>query len=232
MSRGVLRKIEPIHPPMKPPKGAVAAGVTPDGHQLYREHSKRSRSIPDIDEETGQQRQRRHALTGEPLYGIRKPEPYTLTRLYFLEDQGNGNIVKVDYREPTPEEMAAKVRAREIELMKDTLAATMVDSGLSPSELVRRLTAPVTAAAPAPAAAPEAETLEEEEEEVEEEELPQVVYPVHRGGKSWLLSSGDLFNGKKDEATKAEDALPPEKKNLLPMAEQKAREDAQRSEEY
>ncbi len=111
-------------------------GLTPNGHQLFKETTKRSRAIPDIDPTTGERRYKLHPTTGEPLYPRNIPEHYDHIRTFYLESEGNGNIVKIDWIEPTPEELAAVAREKGIKEMIPNLTATLYDSGIDIKDLV------------------------------------------------------------------------------------------------
>ncbi len=217
--RSVLQGIRAFHPELKPPKGAVPCGITPDGKQLFRMVSKRSRAVPDIDPETGEQRWRKQPNTGEPLYRMNKPERYDLEEVFFLESEGNGNVHKVPYLPPTPEQLAAEERKRAVESMGTSLAEALVDAGISPTEAVARLGAARSATAPVP---PEGEPVRADgiaaptDFVVDDENGPPAQaltdYPVKVAGNRWRLSNGTIFVGKKVDAFKAEDDLPEDQK--------------------
>ncbi len=111
-------------------------GLTPSGHQLFRSTEKRSRAIPDIDPATNEQRYKLHPTTGEPLYPRNKPEIYDNIRVFYLESEGNGNIVKIDWIEPTAEEIAAAQREKGIKEMIPQLSETLYDADINISDLV------------------------------------------------------------------------------------------------
>ena len=197
---GTLTKIEPLHAPLKPPRGSRQAGQTPDGRQIWERDVPRSRAVPDIDPATGHQKYRRAATTGEPLYGINKPERYTQHQVFTLESQGNNNVEMIPYCPPTPEELAADDRARKIAAMQPVLAATLVDAGLTPEDLVARLS---QAVAPSPVAVVEPEQVVVS---VSDQAPPAEVFPQDKGGAVWLLSDGNKVRGEV-KAREAQDAI-------------------------
>lgn len=169
---GTLKRIEPLHPPIVPPQGAVPAGITADGQrQLWSLKRPRSRSIPRLTPEgdrlmagvrqryTGEdlkfqeslirrehQQQRLHATTGEPMYKLRKGELYEEDLLFTLESQGNGNIEMIHYHRPTEKELADERRRVAIAEMSARLPEILVDRGINLDALASLLQP--TAAAP------------------------------------------------------------------------------------
>src|SRR3990167_8652769 len=165
MTRRVMQKIKPFHPPeaFKPPPGAVAAGVTPDGKQLYRWTVKKDRSVPRLVEtpeakereavlraegkssaeigrimtDEGFRQYRKNQMTGELAYPLNRAERYEEEQLFYIESQGNGNNSLVRYTPPTPAEIAAQYRRQQVERMGGgKLGELLVDEGLSPEDLV------------------------------------------------------------------------------------------------
>jgi hypothetical protein len=133
-----MGRMEPLHPPIVPPDGAVPAGVTPQGKQLYTLKTKRSKSMPKLDAK-GKQEYRRHMITGENLYPLRVAEPYVHEELFYLESEGNGNVHKVAWRWPTEEELAHEDRERRIKEVQRTLPEVLVDKGLTADDLLAML---------------------------------------------------------------------------------------------
>ena len=111
-------------------------GLTPDGHQLFEETTKRSRAIPDIDPITGERRYKLHPTTGEPLYPKNKPQLYDNVRVFYLESEGNGNIIKIDWTEPTADEIAAVQREKGIKELIPKLSETLYDADINLADLV------------------------------------------------------------------------------------------------
>lgn len=134
-----LERIRPLHPDFHPDPSWERCGMTPSGHQLFKETRKASRAIPDIDPETGERRQMLHPTTAQPLYPLNKAEHYTMSRTFYLHSEGNGNIIKVDWSEPTEEELAAIEREDKIEKMIPNLAGSLVDLDMSPTEFGQAL---------------------------------------------------------------------------------------------
>ena len=203
-----LKKLVPLHSQIVPPINAVPFGMTDDGKQLYKEVTPRSGSEPFISEETGKQEWRKNQMTGEPLYPLRRPTFYEHTRVYYLESQGNGNIGKVDWRPPSPEEVARAERNQQVEAMKDHLAEALVDAKVSPTELAEMFSK--RAGAPAVPELPELVELDEEEEPVVAppvevaEPVDTDQYPKNLGGGWFELSDGAKLQGKEEQAIEAE----------------------------
>lgn len=187
----------------KPPTGSVPAGMTPDGKQLYRLTRERSRPRPKFIEDpiTGVKRREfaKNPMTGEPLYGKNEPEFYTETILFFLEDQGNGNVSIVPYTPPTQEQLDKVARDHKVKRIQGELAEKLVARNIDIDALLDALSkapaagpvAPVAAVAaagtpPAPLTIPEPKAL----------------------GSGWY----QLSNGDKVRCKTADDALEHEKR--------------------
>ena len=192
-----LAKIKKLNPELKPPTGSVVFGVTSDGKQLYRLVQKRSRAVPLIDTKTGEQRFRKNQMTGEPMYGLNKPELYEHERIFYLESEGNGNINIVDYQAPTAEELAKTARRQRVEDMRERLAEALVDADVDPRDLVASLqqgTAPVQKMKPSPAVTANVTT-------------EPASFPLMYAPGRWRLSNGTVMQGKKTDAEEAESAI-------------------------
>jgi len=141
-----------------PPDGSVAAGITPDGKQLYRHVSRRARAVPKRDA-NGNREYAKNPMTAEPLYPKNQPEFYEFQRLFYIEDQGNGNNTLVEYTPPTDKELQQQVRTLQVKAMEGKLAEALVDAGFGPDDLLGSL-AKLKARTEAPGAVSEAsETL-------------------------------------------------------------------------
>lgn len=206
MSIQALRKIEPLHPPLIPPSGALAAGVTDNGkHNLFRLTRRMARARPAYDE-NGNRRWRVNRLTGEQVIPMNEAEIYEEHLLFYLESQGNGNVEMVQYTPETLDEKLARERALAIERQTPAFIAAMIDAGITPDKLKTWMSA--GAAAPASVvdtfAEPEADDDEVDEVHVEEN------YPLMYGPGLWYLSAAHEamvkadrakpFKGKRDEA--------------------------------
>lgn len=136
--QAALRKIKPFHPEkIKPPKAQVV-GVTPDGRQLFREVTLRTRTVEQTDE-AGNPVYRRNPLSGEALHKLRRPINYKRERLFFLESEGNGNIRRVDYRMPTEDEIREAERKKKLEKVIPRLAEALLDKDVDPEDFVARI---------------------------------------------------------------------------------------------
>lgn len=230
-SIAVLKRIKPIHPPLTPPRGAVAAGVTPDGKQLWTLKSKRARNVPLMENtpeadaraaellaegktekeigrimtEEGYRRYRKNQVTGELAYPLNKPVVYDHEELFYLESEGNGNVVKVKYRHPSAADRERAQLRERVAAMKDQMAEVMVKEGVTPEDLVAMLRqgrrpfvapAPVDKAAVTAAFAPPPVAAG-----------PEIEYPVALDDGRWKLSNGNVMPGTRDEAEEAELAV-------------------------
>lgn len=196
-----LPRIEPQHGPTVVPKNCTPVGLTPAGQQLYVERFKSAKAIPMIGD-NGQRVWKRHPINGEPLYPMNKREDTIVERMFFFESQGNFNVEKHWYKPPTQAELDAALREKNMATVMERFAATLVDSGKSPEELMRRLFeyGPVLSDgefAEAESGAP-ATTLPEPV--VEAEPYPHQLPGIGR----WGLSDGTKMQGKRSEADAAE----------------------------
>lgn len=232
-----LEKIKPLHPEFAPSIDPAweRIGLTPSGHQLFVERTKMVRAIPDIDPKTKERRHRLHPTTAEPLYAMNRPEHYTRTRTFYLHSEGNGNIVKIDWKAATDEELAAVAREKGIREMLPELSGTLYDMNMTPVEFTQALQMiaramkgkdPMIAEEPTPAEEPipprpDAETSDQLPDSTANGKTditpdqgtfqpdPDVVYPRWRGGAGWELSDGTMLKGKgrKTEAYERETEL-------------------------
>lgn len=192
-----LKRVEPLHAPITPPQGAVAAGVTPDGRQLYSMTRQRSRSVPRLDPVTKQEMWRKHQTTGEPMYQLRRPELYPEELLFTIESEGNGNNRMVPFQWPTEEEKAEQRRKDAIEQMQGGLAAALVDRGFTPEKLIAAIAAldrPTVPPEPVSGAVQTVATVSEVPAELE----APVLYPVKDENSNWwTLSNKQRVQGEK-----------------------------------
>jgi hypothetical protein len=134
-----LEKIRPLHPDFTIDPSWERMGMTPSGHQLFKETTPMVRAVPDIDEETGRQRQMLHPTTAQPLYPLNKAKHYNKIRTFYLYSEGNGNITKVDWSEPSEEEIAALAREDGIKELMPEIAGELYDIDMTPKELAQAL---------------------------------------------------------------------------------------------
>ena len=195
--KATLSKIKPIRSDLIPPEGSVAAGTTPDGRQLYRRVKKVVVKGPKLDKD-GNRVWKKNPLNAEPLLPVNTVEEIRdEDELFILVDQLNGNVEKVPYRHPTPEELAYERRKLMVASAKDELAEAIVDAGLTPKEAIARLlgevkTPPVVQTTTTTATGTPADITD------------AVVYPRHIGGPKWELSDFTFFVGNRADATDAE----------------------------
>ena len=204
--KATLQGIKPIKADLVPPVDAIAAGVTPEGKQIYTMTTQRSRGVPKLDPETGERIWRKNPLNGEPLLPVNKAELYELEEMFILEDQKNGNVEKIPYRHPTQAEIDARTRAHKIAAMQTGLAEKLVDSGFSVDDLLARL-APQSATVAPPADAPADAPLPD-----------QTAYPVWTSGPWWKLSDGSKFKGSREAAHEAQAEIDDRKREAAATA--------------
>jgi hypothetical protein len=168
-----LSRIAPVHGPVVAEEGWELVGMNPQGKQLYVERTPRSRAVPafevndcvDCDgpqcercDGAGQTKGKRiyvkNPMTGEPLYPKNEPEFYIHERMFFMDSDGAGNQIKINWSPPTKEQLAADQHARDVADMLPKLASALVNAGLDPEEAAKRLTTPVVEPTPYKAPAP------------------------------------------------------------------------------
>lgn len=211
----ITDRIRSVHANLTPPPGAVPAGVTRTGKQLYALKRKMARSVPRLDEK-GQQMFRVNPTTGEALPGmpkLRKPEIYEEEQLFYLESDGHNNVHKVFWTPPSEEELRAAQRRQQVDSVKDQLAEMLVDEGISPQDLVAAIRGGT--AGPKPEDAPpevkdsNGGTGEGENGANPDAPLPDVdfgEYPKYLKVGTWELCNGEQVGGPGDKALKKEDA--------------------------
>jgi len=201
--KAMLNKVKPLKTDLIPPEGSMPAGVTADGqHQLWKRPIKRVRTQV-VKDEKGQEVWK-HLPNGEPTVRKRTATVEDGEELFYLRDQGNGNVEKVRYRFPTDEEVAAAKRRQKIAAMQPALAEALVDAGVSPTELLERLRQPAPKA-PAPKAP-----------------VPPVVeddFPIDLGEGRWKLSNGQEMEGNEDQALAQEIAVGEARRNAALVPE-------------
>lgn len=199
-----LERIKPLHPDFHPDPSWERCGMTPSGHQLFKSTEARSRAIPDVDAETGERRQMLHPTTAQPLYPLNIAERYTLERTFYLHSEGNGNIIKVDWSEPTEEELASAIREEKIEVMVPNLAGALVDMDMTPDDFTKAL-------------AMIARAMKGEDPMVAKEPMPEapvaareVVPPPEREGGPAMSDDGKMAVVRSDVVPEPADQPPPD----------------------
>ena len=194
-----LTKIQPIHPQHVPEPHWEMAGTTVHGRQLYKESLKRSRGVPLVDE-NGERVYAKNPISGEPLYPKNRAEIFHDNRLFFLASQGNGQVEKINYRPPTPEEIRAKERAGKIADVQDQLAAAFVDSEIPIDHLIALLKG-------GKAIVPQAELEASDDDDDDEPDDEGIEYPRRMQRGVYELSTGESYRGKRSDAAAAQDAI-------------------------
>lgn len=80
-----------------------------------------------------------HPLTKEPIYKMNEAEHYIHERTFFVESDGMGNQVCIDWNPPSEEEIANQARDHAVEQMVPEISGVLVDSGLSASDIAEAL---------------------------------------------------------------------------------------------
>lgn len=180
---GNFPNITPVHAEKIAPEGAEPWGVTPDGRQILRLVTRRTHSVPRIGSD-GKQEWALHPTTAQPIYPLRRHEPYDHVEIFTMESDGHCNVYKEPYTPPTAEQIAAESRQKKVAELMPALAGALVDAGLTPDQLVARLSGAQAVEAPEEAA-----------------------YPIWKGASNWQLSNGETVRGNREKATEAEAAL-------------------------
>lgn len=239
--RGVLTKIQPLHADLVPPANAVPAGITPDHKQLWKLTRKMARAVPRTDPDTGERTMRRHPINGEALYGLNKPEIYDQELVFYLESDGQGNVYMVEYRPPTPEQLAEQARQEQIAAMQGQLAEVFVDEGISPADLVKAIRDGRAAVGvpevkrgksrkPQTDGGAAGDGAQEDGDEAPSTPAPSAVaesfveFPIIKSPGVWQLCDGSIFGDSKDKKKKdeAEAANAEAKARLAATAEAQA----------
>ncbi len=209
-----MERLQPQHGPVVPDPKWVQEGVMPDGRILWREEFLTAESVPDIDEETGLQRQRLTPF-GQPLgIGVRKPKKVTKVRTFVIESQGNFNQEKVFCRLPTKEELLEAERRAQLATFKDEfferlfdrMGGAMQGSQLSAEDMLTRMFEH------GPTMTPDEyrDAFDEEPQAVVEadtSEFPARLEPAEDGTELWGLSGGQVFAGTEEEAVTAQEQI-------------------------
>lgn len=197
-----LSRIQPLHAELKPPRGAEPTGQVAHGqYPLYRMTRKMVVDKEVLRDDDGNEMWKTNPQ-GEKLYRMYRPIIGEEELLFYLQSDGQGNVVMVDYTPPTAEQIAAEQREQNVERAQRELAEALVDEGMTASELIAAIRGPV----PTPDADDEgAVPPPDAEEEPEERE-----YPYNYGVGLWYLSeaheaaceAGDAkgFKGSREEA--------------------------------
>lgn len=209
--RGTLNKIEPTYTREIPPEGAIQIGHTPQGKPVYKMTLVRGVNEPKIDPATGEQEYRKHPTTAEPLIGRRQLRRVEIEKIFTLEQDGMNNLYMLDYKFPTPEEIAAQERQRAIDAAVPELATALIDAGLTPAELVeaiRRGTATPLQAVTAQQQPQQSPVAPAEPAADEDEDLfDYSEFPKQLSAKKWQLSDGNTVTGTEAQAREAEGSV-------------------------
>ena len=208
MSSSSLHKMKPLNVELIPPTDAEFYGRTSRGLPIYKQTMIRAGAaepVPDTtqpknEDGTYPQMWRKHPTTGQALYPMWRKKAVTIVRLIVPNQEGNGNLSWDEYQEPTPAEIAAVQREKDVAAMTQKLAGVLVDKGVDPETLVAALTGPKDV--PAPVVAEVAPTPAFVVQTPRGPEPP--IFPRNYAPGRYYLSDGTKFQGKKDEADKAE----------------------------
>jgi len=142
-----------------------------------------------------------HPVNGEPLYPRNETEFYDLERTFYQYSEGNGNVVTIDYRPPTAEEIRVAEREDRIAEMQRKMAEVFVDSDTDPAVLLQAL---AEGRAVVDITDDERSAIMEGSPRYPE---PGVEYPAKLGRERYRLSNGDQFEGILLHAVEAEAAV-------------------------
>jgi hypothetical protein len=189
-----LSNIQPVIPPLKPPRGddkqpAVVVGHTPSNDPIYSRRILRAAKAkkPKLDGD-GNPVVARNPNTGEPLYQRFVAVPEWREQKFILAPDGANNIYIQEWLPPTE----AEVQAAELERRKSDVLNRLAERlareemGLDVAALEATADALEQAPPPPPAAEP---------------------FPRKRGVGGWDLSNGEYFKGKKVDAEAAQAVL-------------------------
>lgn len=219
----VLTRIKPMHGPIVPQENWRMAGMTPDGRQLFTEHFRMNKAVPDYEGMTTEEilkameikdpvarakvldpskrRWRKHPLNAEPLVPMNRRRDVDVERTFYVISQGNFNCEKQFYTPPTEAEIQAAQREGRIESVLRKLAEGLVDKGshLTDDQLVARMLS-------GGAVLESREAYEKQfAEPGQDVVIDDTKYPLDIGkgkmkGKKWRLSNGTEIEGTEDEA--------------------------------
>lgn len=179
MAKAIGRKIRKFQSVYTPDPKWERAGTTPWGVQLYIERRPHGKSEPVLNSK-GKQVWVRSENTGQKLYKKRKLKRFTFERMFFLFDEGNGNVHKEPYKPPTPEEIRAAQESARGEALMEQFKRFLGKSEMSIEQLMaaflRGPTLEHEYATPAEVAqARAAGEIDEDEVGVSRPELPDTV---------------------------------------------------------
>ena len=158
--------LEPLHGPFVPDPSWERVGYTTHSvpKPLWLAKTQRNRPVPKYHqlecpvcdgsslvsgkncekcENTGSVRGERvwklHPLTKEPIDKMNEAEHYIHERTFFVESDGQGNQVCIDWRPPSEDEIASQARDQAVEKMVPEISGVLVDSGLSAADIAEAL---------------------------------------------------------------------------------------------
>lgn len=139
MAKAIGKRIRKFRATYTPDPNWIPKGTTPWGAQLYLERRPHGKAVPDLDDD-GKQLWVRSEVSGQKLYKKNRVKRFTFERLFFLFDEGNGNVHKEPYRPPTPEEIEAARRAKRGRELMGAFEKYLGESDMTVDELMARLT--------------------------------------------------------------------------------------------
>lgn len=156
-----------------------------------------TKRVPVLDAD-GNQIRRGINKEGAPRVPVYRNVEETVYEEQILMPEPNGNVRWQAIFEPTKEEVAARERREEIARVQATLAEAIVNAGLTPEELVRRI-----AGAPAIKPDPEMDGFDLGAETVTDAVVPEVYELKMTSPGRWAMPNGEPdFRGTRKEAEK------------------------------
>lgn len=133
-----------LDPKPVPPEGSVIIGQHTDGRPIYelRERAVVGKKPKVIN---GEEQWRKHRTTGEKMHPINERIWGEKVRVFVLEPCKNGNvIINTNFRN-SPEDEKRIQRKRQVEEFHAQLAEQAIERGLTPEDVLDKLTELATA---------------------------------------------------------------------------------------
>lgn len=202
MKTARLAKIKRLKPDLIPPRGSKPVGLHSDGRMIYemerRDHEKSKKNRVVVKGADGAPLMRKDAFGNQ--YPVMRIEPVSYMARFVLERSPSGAVFIQEHFEQSKDEKSADQVAKMRNEFSDLLAKTAVERGLTAEQMIARLLDPIRDAGPG-------QVLIEEN------------YPIHRGGKAWILSNGETYYGNRRGAQTAESKASGKKFDEVPEVE-------------